>query len=440
VKDVDLWTAPEESMVHTSTIAGGAGDDLRRKDERADGRARRVAAQAGTGPARRRTEASAQDAVALAEWLEQSNIGDGTIGYLESTTRRLSFDYARQPPLAALGEARQLQARVTGILRGGRQRLSQTRALLATSAELFALANLLAGDVGRYSLADAYGYAAWTCADEADCDAARALVLCAQSKTARWESRYAQAADLARRGFQLAPKASRGRVLLAVSEATALQSRGDIDGATKALERAQRARDEYSARDEAADAWSCTRARQAAYALQVGLGARDPAWVLRSVETADDAWADGDQWVYGTWAQVRIGAALAHVMQGAPEAAAAELEELFDLDAEYRVVTITGRLMEVGQRLAHSRYKGDARAADLRERIRAFQSGSLEHRALPALGSSARCPSECPITGGGGPACVPVAACWSGTSSPRGKVRHWSWCGSVRTSSRGSPG
>ncbi|MGI5170546.1 hypothetical protein ACQEU3_39975 [Spirillospora sp. CA-253888] len=61
-------------------------------------------------------------------------------------------------------------------LRSGRQRLVQTGALLRTSAELFALINLLAGDVGRYRLADAYGYAAWICADEADSDAARAPV------------------------------------------------------------------------------------------------------------------------------------------------------------------------------------------------------------------------------------------------------------------------
>ncbi|GAA2423239.1 hypothetical protein GCM10010191_38990 [Actinomadura vinacea] len=327
---------------------------------------------------------AADEAVELAAWLEQSNVGDGVIGYLETATRRLTFDYPRRPPLEVLDEARGLQARVTHILRNGRQRLSQTQALLTVSAELFALINLLAGDVGRYSLADAYGYAAWTCADEADSDPARALVLCTQSKTARWEGRYAAAAELARRGFELAPEGARGRILLAVSEATALQSRGDIDTAYEALQRAQDARDDLNAVDETADAWSCPRARQETYALQVGLGARDPDAMLRSVQAADDAWADGAPRVYGTWAQVRIGAALAHVMMGEPEGAAEELGPVFDLGQEYRVVTIIGRMSEVAQRLGQSRYKGDSRATSLQERIRAFQTGSLEHKALTA--------------------------------------------------------
>ena len=324
------------------------------------------------------------DVLDLAAWLEETNIGDRAVGYLETATRRLAYDYARQPPFAVLREAQALQSRVTQILRGGKQRIGQTRSLLRISAELFALINLLAGDVGRYHLADAYGYAAWTCAQEADSDAARALVLCAQSKTARWEGRFTDAADLAHRGFDASPVTARGRILLAVSEATALQSLGDIPGAREALRRAAQARDEHSAPDAGADAWSCTRARQATYVLQVDLSARDSAAMLRSAAEADHAWADGDQWVYGTWAQVRIGAALAHVMTGDVEGATAELGEVFDLGAEYRVVTITGRMGEIGHRLGHSRYGGDSRANELRERIRAFQSGSLEHDALTA--------------------------------------------------------
>ncbi|MFC5746032.1 hypothetical protein [Actinomadura rugatobispora] len=332
-----------------------------------------------TQPAR---DDAAEEAVELAAWLEQSNVGDGVIGYLETATRRLTFDYPRRPPLDVLGEARGLQARVTYILRNGRQRLGQTQTLLTVSAELFALINLLAGDVGRYDLADAYGYAAWTCADEADSDPVRALVLCAQSKTARWEGRYGEAAEFARRGFDLAPIGARGRILLAVSEATALQSSGDIGSAYEALRRAQDARDDLNNLDETADAWSCPRARQETYALQVGLGARDPDAMLHSVQAADDAWAEGDPRVYGTWAQVRIGAALAYVMKGEPEGAAKELAPVFDLGREFRVVTITGRMTEVAQRLGHNRYKGDPRASSLQERIRAFQTGSLEHTAL----------------------------------------------------------
>ncbi|MEV5574764.1 helix-turn-helix transcriptional regulator [Spirillospora sp. NPDC052269] len=324
----------------------------------------------------------------MAASLERSDIGDGELHYLDVATRRLTYDYARQPPLTVLGEAHGLQHRITTILRDHRLRLAQRRELLATSAELFALINLLAGDVGRYREADAYGYAAWTCAHEADSDAARALVLCAQTKTARWEGRYREAAELARRGYELAPTSARGRVLLAASAATALQSRGDIAGARDALVLAERAREVGDAADQTADAWSCTRARQHTYALQVGLGAREPTAMLASAEAADDAWAEGDEWVYGTWAQVRIGAALAYVMTGDPDRAESELEPVFDLEDHFRVVTIVGRMGEVRQRLAHSRYKSDRRAEALRERIHLFQTGSLEHKAIGAAEES----------------------------------------------------
>jgi hypothetical protein len=276
-----------------------------------------------------------------------------------------------------------MQRHTAALLRSGRQRLVQTQALLAVSAELLALITLLTGDVGQYRLADAFGHAAWTCADEADSDPVRALVLIAQSKNARWDKRFGEAAKLARRGVVLCPAGS-PKVLLSVSEATALQSQGDIEGARLALVEAGRARDEITISSEEANAWSCPRARQATYALQVGLGANDPGSVLSEVQNADEAWSAGDPWVYGTWAQVRIGAAIAHTMNGEPEAAAGELEPVFDLGPEYRVVTIVGRMKVVEQSLGHRRYAGSGVAANLQERIRLFRAESLEAKAITA--------------------------------------------------------
>lgn len=316
-------------------------------------------------------------------WLGNTNTADGTVGYLTAATKRLTFDYARRPPLEVLADAFGLQRRVTALLRGGRQRLAHTQRLLANAAELFALISLLSSDVGRYQSADAYGYTAWTCADEADSDMARALVLSAQSKALRWEERYGEAAESARRGYELCPP-SPERILLAAAEATALQSQGDIPGAWQAMGRAQAARDDLADEHETATAWTCPRPRQAVYALQVGLGAQDPKAVLREVGRADEAWAAGDPWVYGTWAQARIGAALAQVMRGEAEGASAELAPVFELGPEYRVVTIIGRLAEVGQRLGNTRYVGNHAARELQERIRVFRTGSLEHKAIAA--------------------------------------------------------
>jgi hypothetical protein len=44
--------------------------------------------------------------------------------------------------------------------------------------------------------------------------------------------------------------------------------------------------------------------------------------MLREVAVADEAWSEGDSWVYGTWSQIRIGAAIAHAMAGEVDGAA----------------------------------------------------------------------------------------------------------------------
>ncbi|MEV5749983.1 hypothetical protein AB0L00_19350 [Actinoallomurus sp. NPDC052308] len=319
------------------------------------------------------------ETIEFAAWLEQSNVGDSAIEMLRENSRRLSYEYPRRPPLDVMADTEVLQNGVATILRSGRQRINQTKALLEVSAELLALLTLLAGDVGRYRVAGACGRTAWTCAEEADSDFARALVLIAQSKTARWEKDFAEAANLAGKGLELSP-AGPEKVLLAVSKATALKSLGDLERARCALVAADGARDEIASLDEDATAWSCPRARQATYALQVHLGARDPGAMLRAAETADGAWADGDPWVYGTWAQVRIGAALAHLLNGDPEGAQAELTSVFEIGPAFRVTTISGRMKAIGRGLEDRRYRASDTATTLREQIRRFRLESLDAR------------------------------------------------------------
>jgi tetratricopeptide (TPR) repeat protein len=318
------------------------------------------------------------DTIGLATWIESANVGAGTLDFLDQEARQLTFDYARRPPMEVLADVSGLLAQVTHLLRDGRQRLAQTRALFQNSSELLALLCLLAGDLGRYSSARVYGHTAWLCAQEADSDLHRALVLSAQSKTAKWEQRYGEAADLARRGYEHSPPIE-ARILLASQEANALQALGDLAGADAALTRARRARDELESVQELGSAWACPRPRQATYALQVAHGAHDPAWMLREVAAADEAWGEGDLWVYGTWSQIRIGAGIAHAMAGEVDGAAEEVAPVLDLPPELRVVTITGRLGVVEQQLAQRRYAGTGAAVDLRDQIRDFRAGALQH-------------------------------------------------------------
>jgi transcriptional regulator with XRE-family HTH domain len=325
---------------------------------------------------------ASDDVLDLAGWLEQSNIGDGAIAYLQATARRLAYDYPRRPPLEVLRDARTLQARVTEILRGGRQRIVQTRALLEISAELFALINLLAGTSAGTTSPTRTGTprgrarrrpiptrpARWCCAPSPRPRGGRA----ATGRPPSWPAAASRCVPRPAAAGCCWPCPRPPRSSPRAISRPRTRRWSAVGGPARSMRAA----------DEVADAWSCTRARQVTYALQVDLGARDPAAMLRSAQRADDAWADGDQWVYGTWAQIRIGAALAYVMTGEPDAASEQLDPVFGLGDEYRVVTIIGRATETGRRLAHSRYKGDRRAAELRERIRAFQAGSLEHTAI----------------------------------------------------------
>ena len=198
------------------------------------------------------------EAIDLGAWLEQTNTGSGTIGYLAATARQLASAYTSKPPLTVLNDAVEAQRRLTSLLRGGRQRPAQTIDLCRISAEVFALLTLLCSDIGQYPAANAYGHAGWICAQEAGSDLASALVLSAQTKTAQWEKRYAEAASKARQGYELCPPAG-ARVLLACQEANAAQALGDFARASEALARARAAQDAMPTDpdDDGDTAWSC---------------------------------------------------------------------------------------------------------------------------------------------------------------------------------------
>jgi hypothetical protein len=140
--------------------------------------------------------------------------------------------------------------------------------------------------------------------------------------------------------------------------------------------------------DDGRTAWSCPPAREANYAAIVNLGAGELERSLSDVGRADEAWASGCAWVYGTWAQVRIGAAIAHVRNGEAEGAAGEIAPVLSLPAEYRVVTVTDRLLYVNQLLRGPRYRDNSAATNLTAAIAEFCASSLRKKAITAAAMS----------------------------------------------------
>ena len=336
-----------------------------------------------------RTSLPLSEAVDLGTWLAATNAGEGIISYLAATARRLAEDYTRQPPLTVLQDAIETQRRIASLLRGGRQRLAQTRDLCMIGAEVYALLALLCSDVGQYPAAEAYGHVGWICAEESGSSLAGALVLSAQAKTAQWRRRYAAAAAKARHGYEMCPPTG-ARVLLACQEANAAQALGDSSRASEALARAQEAAGSVTPdpEDDGTTAWSCPPAREANYAAIVNLGAGELERSLSDAGRADEAWASGCPWVYGTWAQVRIGAAIAHVRNGEAEGAAGEIAPVLSLPAEYRVVTLTDRLLYVNQLLREPRYRNNPAATNLSATIAEFCASSLRKKAITAAAMS----------------------------------------------------
>jgi tetratricopeptide (TPR) repeat protein len=261
---------------------------------------------------------------------------------------------------------------VQALLQDGRQRLRQTRELLRIDSELLAHACLLLGDLGRYQEARQCGSAALLCAQEADAD--EGITWSVMAKTARWQVRFAEAAELARRGFEVSGRTPI-RTELAYREANAIALFGDAPRARAALQRAERAAEDLD--DDGTSAWSFSRQRQAVFALSVCVHTGDPDSALRAAATADAYWGGGAAKVTATWAQVRAGAAMAYLLKNSVDGAAAELAPVLELPPELRIQTVTGYLDEIDVMLAAPHFVDSSLGARLRQQIGEFNASPV---------------------------------------------------------------
>jgi transcriptional regulator with XRE-family HTH domain len=333
------------------------------------------------------TELLADRISELVTWVETTNVGDGTIAYLDDAAVRLARDCLTDPPARSYERAADLARRVFGLLQGGHQRIAQTRDLYVIAGKLCAVLSWMSSDLGRLAAAEAHSRNGWILADEADHDGLRALLLCTQSKNAFWAKRYDDAATHARRGYEYMPPGT-ASVLLACQEADAWQAEGRIDDAREALIRAEQARENISRADDLGGIFACGIARQANYSIATCLHTGSVKEALQQVERAETAWHGGEQWAYGTWAQVQIGAAIAHAMNGEMDGAAAVLQPVLNQPAERRLATVTARLGgEVASLLAKPGIGQSRAGALLHAQITDYCEAQPLLRMLPAGGN-----------------------------------------------------
>jgi hypothetical protein len=311
------------------------------------------------------------DASSVTTWVATTNTTDETIDEMDRAAAYLAEVHGQVPARKALSEVLTLNRDVHSLLRSGRQRLRQTRRLLQIHSSLMAHACLLLGDLGRGQAARQYGTAALLLAQEAETD--EAIAWSVQAKTARWTGGFVQAAEFARRGFEVSGPTPT-KVELAYREANAIALFGDVPRARKALQQAERAAEMLSADAQGASVWSFPPGRQALFSLSVALHTGEPAGALRAASAADASWNSGTPKALATWAQVRAGAAMAYLMMDSLDGAAAQLAPVLELAPEMRIGTVTGYLRTLDEILSQPRFADSGQAVVLRQQIGDFLS------------------------------------------------------------------
>jgi tetratricopeptide (TPR) repeat protein len=310
----------------------------------------------------------------LTQWVTASDTNDETIARLARSTSSLATSHTQVPAKRLLAEVLKLHRRTQRLLEEGRHRPRHTRELLRIDGELLAHAAVIFGDINYDDAAEEYAAAALMLAQEAGTNESYAWY--AQAKTARWQSRFIEAADLARQGFEASPP-SPMQTQLAWYEANAAALLGDKTRAREAVTRAEQSAEATQSSLSDLSVWSFPVARQAVFAQSVATRTGDPDGALRAADMADSAWQTGTPVAPAVWAQIRVGAGVAHLLKGDLEGTAEQLAEMLTLERGMRLATVTRYLGDLDRRLKRPRLQGSPLADQLRQQIRDFNAAAL---------------------------------------------------------------
>jgi hypothetical protein len=316
------------------------------------------------------------DIADLTTWITASNTSDAAIDHLEQAAVAAGEMHARAPAREVLAEVIELHRSAQQLLQRGKQRLRQTRRLIRLDGDILAHASVLLGDLGQDRTADNYGHAALLCLQEAE--ASEATAWYALAKTARWRHSYAAAAEAAHRGLADGPVTPMS-VQLASYEANAAALLGDRARARQALTQAESIAELVPSGESSLSPWSFPAGRQAMFRLSVLLHTGDPGGALQAAAAAEDSWAAGGPHNPGTWAQVRTGAAIAHLLQDSLDGAVEQVTPVLALAPGMRIATVTGWLADLDDQLAARRFGASKIGVSLRDQIHEFTVGALRH-------------------------------------------------------------
>jgi hypothetical protein len=245
--------------------------------------------------------------------------------------------------------------------------------LFRIESNILAHVCLLLGDLDENDAAEKWGAASLGFAQEAG--VSEAIPRTALAKTLRWADRLIESAEMARLGYEGSPNTP-VRIQLASQEANAAGLLGDRKRAQDALSRAEHAAAEAIS-DSGVSAWSFPTGRQAIFALSVATEIGDAKAALRAAAIADSGWAAGEPKVLANWAQIRVGAAMAHLASDSLDGTIEEVAPVFALEPEFRVSTVTAYMTRLSRRLDRAKFDGSGAAADLKTSIVEFNRTAL---------------------------------------------------------------
>jgi hypothetical protein len=340
-----------------------------------DAKARFALILEGTGVPTTSAESSLIDSDDIAELvtdITRSCLSAEAIDAIGRATVALAETHTRAPAQIVLAQVLKLHSQAREFLRKP-IRLSQRRELFKIESELLAHACLLLGDLKQDDRAHTYGAAALTCAREAGAN--EAIARTALAKTLRWQDRLIESADMAREGF-IRSSVSPVKIQLASQEANAAALLGDKLRAREALKRAEETA-AAAPPDSGTSAWSFPTARQALFTLSVATQTGDPDTALRAASLADAAWTSGEPRVPATWAQIRIGAGIAHLVKDQLEGTIDQVVPVLTLPPELRMATVTAYIDALDKRLDGPRFHSSKISTELRRSLREFNAEAL---------------------------------------------------------------
>jgi tetratricopeptide (TPR) repeat protein len=371
VRTVAKWNA-NPALEQTFELQQALDTVLKQSPDDAKARFAQIIGENGSTTRGTRPGVNADSISTLVAEITSGGMNGEAIAQLEQATFALAECHTQVPAKNVLPQVLQLQRQAQQLM-GRTHRLSQQRDLYRIESDLLAHACLLLGDLKYDQMADEYGLAAHAFALEAGSNPA--LAATALAKTYRWQERLIESAEMAREGYNRSPETPT-RIQLASQEANAAALLGDAGRAREALRRSEQAAETVSP-DSGVSAWSFPTGRQALFSLAVATETGDADTALRAVGQADNGWSAGEPFVPANWAQIRVGAGLAHLLKGDLDGATEEVTPMLTLDPERRVSTVTNYVAKLVDRLGQRKFSGDKRAAELRDQLREFNAGAL---------------------------------------------------------------